>query len=194
MSGWEDDLIDPFLAEVPEDADLEGLVGATADAAAPPPDLRARLLAGAIVEGRFDRFVDAAAELLDVGAGRMRVLLDSIGDPSSWYGSKIPGVELIDLEGGPKVQNAITGFVRMSAGAEFPEHSHLGVEHVLVLQGSFLDGASGEIHRVGDVIELPEGAPHGFRVRPGPDLVYMVVAQTGIRIGDEDIGPDDPRI
>lgn len=195
MSRWEEDLVDRFLAEVPEDEDVQQLVDALADADAPPPgDLRARLMSEATVEGRFERFVETAAGILDVDADRMRELLDSTGDPTAWYRSRLPGVELIDLDGGPRVANAIRGFVRMPAGAEFPEHSHLGEEKVFVLQGSFVDGASGRVYRAGELATMPEGAPHGFRVRPGPDLVYLFVAQTGIRIGDEDISPDDPRV
>lgn len=195
MSRWEDDLIDEFLSEVPPD-EVEALSEALAGTGAGPgaTDVRARLLSDATTEGRFERFVSAAADLLDVDAAKMRQLLDRIGDPSSWYASKLPDVSLIDLEGGPRVADAITGFIRMPAGAVFPEHAHLGDEQVLVLQGSFLDGVSGQVHRPGELVELPAGTAHDFRVRPGPDLVYMVVAQRGIRIGDEDIGPDDPRV
>lgn len=191
MSHWEDELIDDFLADVP-DEDLEALGAATLGAASPAPELRARLLASATLAHRFDRFAAGAAELLDVDEATARSLLDGIADPSSWHGSPVPGVELYDLAGGPAVADAIRGFVRMQAGAAFPEHEHLGDETVLVVQGSFEDGVSGEVHRAGDVVRKAAGTRHDFLVRPGPDLVYLVVLPTGVRIGDQVIGPNDP--
>lgn len=194
MSRWEDELLDPFLAEVPEDADVRALVEALAPpATAPAPAARDALLGAATSEGRFERFVPTTAALLDVDAAVARRLLELVGT-DAWYTSRIPDVSLIDLEGGPRVQGAITGFVRMPAGAAFPEHEHLGPETVFVLQGSFVDEASGAIVRPGERAEQPTGSTHRFTVRPGPDLVYLVVGQTGIRIGDQTLGPDDPRV
>ena len=194
MSHWEDELTDDFLAEVP-DEDVEALAAtleAEGAAAAPPPELRRRLLAAAELSGRFDRFAPLAAGLLDVDEAAAKVLLDAIGEPSSWHQSLVPGVELYDLEGGPAVAGAIRGFVRMAAGAAFPAHEHLGEEAVLVVQGSFEDGVSGAVHRAGELVRMPSGTRHDFRVRPGPDLVYLVVVQTGVRIGEQIIGPNDP--
>lgn len=189
MSRWEKDLIDAFLAEV-EAEDVDALVSATAPEGAPPPaDLRARLLADARHEGRFARFVPSVASLLDVDDATAQRLLDGIAVPENWYDSPIEPIRLYDLEGGPKVQNAIRGFVRMPAGSSFPKHEHLGTEHVLVVQGSFVD-SSGEVHHPGDVVRMEGGTSHGFEVRPGPDLVYMFVGENGVRIGDVVFGPD----
>jgi quercetin dioxygenase-like cupin family protein len=195
VSRWEDDLVDPFLADVPEDADVGALVESLGGSPeAPSAELRAKLLGEVGTEGRFERFVATAAEILDVDEGEMRRLLDGIADDANWHGSPFPDVNLFDVEGGPRVAGAITGFVRMPAGAAFPEHHHLGDETVLVLQGSCEDGVSGEVVRPGDVARRAAGTAHDFRARPGPDLVFLVVVQRGLRIGDVELGPNAPEI
>lgn len=195
MSGWEDDLVDPFMAELPAE-DVEALVATLEGAASvsPAQGARAQLLSQLSGRGRFDRFAETVGALLDLTPEHARTLLDGIGDPASWYDAPLPDVSLYDLDKGPSVKNAITGFVRMPAGAVFPEHEHLGDEAVLVVQGSYVDGVSGRIHRAGDLVRLPPGTSHDFRVRPGPDLVYLAVVQKGIKIGDDEIGPNDPRM
>lgn len=192
MSGWEKDLTDAFLDEV---EDPETLVKRLeAPAVAPDADLKKALLGGAQLTGRFARFADVAAELLDVSATQAAAILDRIDDPSAWYQSALPDMELVDLEGGPKVAQAITGFVRLPAGAHFPEHEHHGEEHVFVIQGSLEDGPTGTIYRPGEVATMPEGSKHDFVVRPGPDLVYLLVVQNGVTIAGQYFAHDDPRV
>jgi putative transcriptional regulator len=191
VSRWEDELLDAFLADLPEDG-VDALVAAVEGEGVAPPALRADLLREARLEGRFHRFAARVADLLDVSEETARALLDGIGRAESWGDGGVPGVDLYHVEGGPAVANAITGFVRMSAGADFPEHTHLGDEVVLVIQGSFQDGASGRVHRAGEAVHMPEGTAHGFRVRPGPALVYLVVLQEGLKIGDMVRRADDP--
>ncbi len=193
MSRWEDELVDVFLAEVPED-EVDALVGALDEPVSPPPSLRASILDGAMLEGRFDRFRAAAAELLEIGEERAGALLDGIGRAESWGPSPVPWIELYHVEGGPSVADAITGFVRLPAGSEFPLHRHLGDEAVLLVQGSLEDSVTGRVFRPGDVVRMPAGTEHGFTVRPGPGLVYLAVLHQGIQIGELVLGPDDPRM
>jgi len=192
VSHWEDELEDRFLAEL-ESADAEALARLAKEGAA-PKGLRAKLLANATLEGRFDHHAARVAELLNLGEARARELLDGIGRAESWGVSPLPKVELFHIEGGPGTENAITGFVRIEAGAGFPEHEHLGDERVLIIQGSVEDLVSGEIHRPGDVARMSSGTTHALSARPGPDLVYLSVVQTGIRIGEQVFGPDDPEL
>lgn len=201
MSPWEKDILDAFLADAAVEGDLRALLEAVeADLAAAEPGaggadaLRERVLEGAAVEGRFDRFLAPVAELMDVDEGAARLLLDGIGRPDAFEPSPLPEVSLYHIEGGPKVEGAVTGFVRMPGGAIFPEHEHLGDEAVLVVQGSFEDGVSGQVHRPGELVRLPAGTRHDFRARPGPDLVYLVVVQEGVKIGDLVFGPDAPEM
>lgn len=192
MSRWEDELEDRFLAEI-ESADAEALARLTSEGVAPKA-LRAKLLANVTLEGRFDHHAARVAELLMLREAQALELLDRIGRADSWRPSPIPRVELFHIEGGPGTENAITGFVRIEAGAGFPEHEHLGDEWVLIIQGSVEDLASGEIHRPGDVARMSPGTTHALSARPGPDLVFLSVVQTGIRIGEQVFGPDDPEL
>lgn len=191
VSRWEDELLDAFLAELPEES-VDTLARVGPDVR-PSASLRDALLADAQTEGRFDRFAATVAGLLDVEPERARALLDGIGRTTSWTDGPVPSVDVYHVEGGPAVADAITGFVRMSAGVRFPAHRHLGDEVVLVIQGSFEDGVSGRVHRAGEAVSMPAGSEHDFRARPGPALVYLVVLREGLQIGDEVLRPDDPR-
>jgi putative transcriptional regulator len=89
------------------------------------------------------------------------------------------------------VSDSITGFVRLAEGAVFPEHEHLGTEHILVLHGRWQDGDA--IYGPGDYVEMSAGTSHSFNVCSGPDLLYLAVLHKGLRIDGIVIGPDDPR-
>ncbi len=191
MSRWERDLSDPFLDEV---EDAEALVnGAAPAAAAPDAALRAALLGAARLEGRFARFAEMTARLLDVDEERARATLERIDDPSAWYTSALDFMDLVDLTGGPKVAQAITGFARIQPGAVFPEHEHHGEENIFVIQGSMED-SEGRVFRAGELATMPEGSSHHFSVRAGPDLVYLLVVQNGISIAGQRYNYDDPRV
>lgn len=193
MSGWDEDLEDPFLAELSAEEATALVLALARESAAPAPALRDRIMASAQLDGRFDRYLAQTARLLDVDEDSARALLDGIGRGDVWYQGLVPDVKLYDVDGGPAVSNAITGFVRMPAGVPFPEHDHLGTESALIIQGTAEDHR-GEIWRPGEVVVLEPGQVHSFRARPGPDFVFLVVVQDGIKIGDQTIGPDDPRM
>ena len=193
MSVWDEDLVDPFLAEI-SDEEREALARAVAqEVATPPVGLRERLVAEAALDGRFDRYAPAVAALLDIDEATAKTLLDGIGQSELWYRGLVPDVDLYDVEGGPSVTDAITGFLRLPAGTPFPEHGHLGTETSLIVQGSATDDR-GTIWRPGDVVVVTADEVHSFRARPGPDLVFLVVAQQGVRFGDTVLGPHDPRM
>src|SRR5262245_58499537 len=68
-------------------------------AVAPPPDIKARLLAS-VGGGRFEKFAERTAKLLDVTLARARELLGLIERPAAWE-HPVPGVSLIHFDGGP---------------------------------------------------------------------------------------------
>lgn len=147
----------------------------------PPPELRARLLDDAVLPSRFSRFATQVAELLDVGLDKARELLARIDDPAAWS-HELPGISFLWVEGGPRVANAVRGFVRVDAGLEFPHHEHLGDESILVLQGGFEDLERARVFRPGDVDHMSQGTSHAFRVLSGgPDLLKLAVVQGGLR-------------
>jgi quercetin dioxygenase-like cupin family protein len=190
-----DELLDEFLREVGEDAAaIDGLAGGGSPAPAPPSrELRDRLLAETKKGGRFERFTDQVARLLDLDSAEAEKLLDGIDDPRSWGPGLMPGMDLYHVAGGPKVQNAITGFIRVAAGAEFPTHKHLGDEHVLVLQGHYVDEDGSEVGP-GDVVSKRPDTSHSFKIVGGPDLLYLAVIHGGVEVLGETITPDDPRM
>jgi hypothetical protein len=160
--------------------------------AKPSADARARLLAGAAAlrpEDRFERFTQAVSELLDVGFEQARATLARIDDADAWV-PQMPGVSFLWVDGGARVQDAVRGFVRVEAGATFPEHEHFGDEIVLVMQGSFVDSVTAEVVRPAALARRSAGTSHAFRVpADGPHLLKLAVVQKGLRVGEAVYGP-----
>jgi hypothetical protein len=148
---------------------------------APAADARARLLAGIPAKGRFERFAEATAKLLDLGIEQAKALLDRLDD-ASLFTDELPGISFFWCEGGPAVANAVRGFVRVKAGTAFPDHEHIGDEIVLVLQGSFVDSSRGLRFHAGDSDTMKAGTSHDYFVpEGGPDLLKLSVTQEGLR-------------
>jgi hypothetical protein len=147
----------------------------------PGPTARERLLAAVPATGRFARFAEATAKLLDLGIEQAKALLDRLED-ESLFSNELPGISFFWCEGGPAVANAVRGFVRVKAGTAFPEHEHIGEERVLVLQGSFVDETRGLTFTPGDSDVMPAGTSHDYYVPDaGPDLLKLSVTQAGLR-------------
>jgi len=193
VSTADDDLLDPFLRET-EGSDLLPALATQLTSLRPSAGLRARMLEAATTEGRLSRFASVTAELLDLPVSGAQSLLDRLTDASCWSEGLFPGMSLCHVAGGPRVKGAITGFVRIDAGKGFPDHEHLGDEEVLILQGSCVDSIGGKVSKPGDRVAMPSGSSHRFDVRPGPDLVYLAVVFRGIRVGEQQLLADDPRI
>jgi hypothetical protein len=172
------------LAELDTHAPAElGLscVSEALDVEAPPAALRARLLADIPKQGRYERFAEAAANILDIGVDAARALLDKIDDPSVWS-HELPGIAFFWVDGGPAVANAVRGFLRVDAGLDFPDHEHLGDEITLVMQGSYVDPGRGQVFRPGDIDRMSSGTSHTFHVpKDGPHLVKLAVTHNGLR-------------
>jgi putative transcriptional regulator len=170
---------------------LADLLGATA--VAPSAGLKDRLLksASAVTSAqRYATFVDRIAQLTDLAKDKANDLLNALDDAARWVGG---GTEtaLFHVDGGPRVANAIVGFVRMREGAQFIEHEHVGDEVMLILQGGLV--MNGKTYRAGDEIPSKGGTSHSFVAAPGPDLMYLGVIQGGMKIEGNLIGPNDPK-
>jgi hypothetical protein len=175
---------DAFWRDVPDGTDADLGFACLSDTLAPvdpPASVRERILDAALPEERLARYADRITELLEVELAAARAVLARIDDPSAWF-DLLPGIALLPAPGGPSVQNALRGFVRVRAGVEFPEHEHLGAESVMIMQGYYADGVTGEVFGPGDVPLHAEHSQHSFRVlADGPDLLGLVVAQGGLR-------------
>ncbi len=130
---------------------------------------------------RLAPFAARLAALIDVDAARARACLARIFDPASWV-PLMPQIDLVHLEGGPATAGSDVGFVRIAPGGVFPEHEHLGLERVLILQGRVLDSTGGELGP-GAHTTLGAGSQHGLRCVSDEPLVYAVVVG-GIRMAD----------
>lgn len=185
---------DPALARALAAARARvAVLGLAARPVAPPAELRARVLAAVSADGRFGRFVDRVARILDVSMVRARDLLRGIDDPASWVPGPVEGCDLFHLDGGPEAVQAVCGFVRLRPGVEFPDHEHVGDETVLVVQGSFRDG-DGTLVPLGTEVEKPGGTRHKLVALDGPDTIYLARIFDGVVIGDVWMKPGDPRI
>jgi len=160
------------------------------DQVAPPPDGRARLLDAVTPIGRFARFASQVAALADVDVAKAQAWLDEVWTGGAWEPA-VPGAMAWWVEGGPRAANALRGFVRVSAGTTFARHTHLGVEHLLVIQGR-ADISTGETLRAGDLVTCAAGVEHAFVVPAGgPDLLLFTVAYEGLAFAEGVARPRD---
>ncbi|HVU03024.1 MAG TPA: cupin domain-containing protein [Polyangiaceae bacterium] len=70
--------------------------------------------------------------------------------------------------------------VRFSPGFVVPEHSHQGLEMVLVLEGELTDGATKEVFRNGDLSRREEGSRHTQHITSEDPCVCLVVSTAEI--------------
>ncbi|HEX5059520.1 MAG TPA: cupin domain-containing protein [Kofleriaceae bacterium] len=148
-------------------------------AVAPPADIKARLLAS-IGGGRFEKFADRMATLLDVTIDRARELLGLVERPASWE-NPVPGVSLIHFEGGPAYAAADCGFVRIAPGCKFPWHTHRGEEVSVILSGTMRD-VDGRMLGAGDELVHQQGTQHELTNDGDADVIYVARAMNGIEV------------
>jgi quercetin dioxygenase-like cupin family protein len=112
---------------------------------------------------RYAPFFARAAELFDLSESAVIAQFTRLKDPNAWTFAGLPGISSVRVEAGPAVHEAETLFVRFSPGTRFPLHRHVGLERVLVLEGSYED-SNGVQHRAGELREWPSDTEHSFRV------------------------------
>lgn len=167
------------------------------DVRRPAPRALREQLMRAPLRGRLYRFAEPLAALMDVDQATARQLLDGLDEPEPFEPGPFPGLDIAlrHISGGPAVQDAITGFVRIGPGTAFPHHEHLGDEHVLILQGHCVETQSGTVAGPGEVVTRSGGTAHDIHALAGAtDLVYLAVVHTGVRIGDTVMGPGSPEL
>ncbi len=142
--------------------------------APPAAPLRQRLLDAVRHHGRLEGFAEQMAGIIDATVERARHLLRLLDDESAWL-PLFPNCDGLHIKPGPAVAGLDVGLIRMAPGSAFPEHKHLGIERVLVLQGRLRDDEGNE-YQAGDLIEKHKGSSHSFVVIGDDELVYLVVA------------------
>jgi hypothetical protein len=195
MKDADEQLLDEFLTENSTDSkslDILAVLGDLLDEEDPSDDVLRTILADARVEDRFAQFRDEVGKLLDLDAAATQAVLAGIDRGEGWFSDPNTGAQLCWVDGGPIVKDAVCGFVRMPAGSAFPEHTHLGMEHVLVLQGSYVDSFDGKVGHPGDVISRFPGSRHSFSVpEDGPDLLLLTVVHQGYEVAGVQVTPAD---
>ncbi len=123
---------------------------------------------------RYAPFFSRVAELFDLSEKQVALELARLAEPGVWKFAGLPGISQVVVSGGPRVKSAETLFVRFKPGLHFPHHQHVGVERVLVLEGSYED-SNGLVHRAGELREWEAGTDHAFKVSGEPCIFASVV-------------------
>jgi anti-sigma factor ChrR (cupin superfamily) len=155
---------------------LESALSAGATAVEAPSSALLSRLQATLSEAphRYAPFYASAAKLFDLPEAEVIAQLARLKDPSVWSFAGLPGIAKVKVAGGPRVASAETLFVRFSPGVRFPAHQHVGLEQVLVLEGSYED-SNGVLHRAGELREWPSETAHSFRVGPETCIFASVV-------------------
>jgi putative transcriptional regulator len=153
----------------------------------PPPSLRERLLAEARPP-RLAAMLDKLAACFDITKAKARALLDRLDDPAAWNPGPVPSswVMLSD-ERGPKLAGAaLVGFVKMGPGVRWPAHKHLGLEHMLVLEGGFRQDDGVEVHP-GQLHVMVAGSEHGFTIFDDETCISAAIVWGGVEFEDDSV-------
>jgi len=168
-----------------EAAAIGAALAATVRSVTPAPAALDRLLAA--VANPWSRALDRFAALVDLPRAAAQRLLDRAQAGLGWVPGPLPGVALVHLDGGPGTAGADVGIVRLPPDGEFPPHSHLGPESIVLLEGDYID-SDGYVLHAGEGETRGPGAPHAFRAGPR-GVVFAVVLREGIAVEDPAGGP-----
>lgn len=169
--------------------DLTGWAADTLDAVAPPPSARDRLLralpappddADTVAQGRpVFAHLDAAAALIGISLERAEQALEPVLDVRQWMPMG-PGVRIKHLFG--IHDKAYVSLMHIEPGHVFPEHTHLGDEHILVLEGGFVD-SNGRTVWAGERLDNTPGSHHHLTGVEGRPCIALVVLYKGFVTG-----------
>jgi anti-sigma factor ChrR (cupin superfamily) len=170
-----------LAAELAAYQQTAGELGSVIQPVAPSPEVKQRLMAS-VGGGRFGAFAARLAKLYDVTVERAHELLGLMDRTASWR-PQIPGVSLIDFDGGPAAAAADCGFFKLSPGALFPPHKHLGEERTIILAGQIRDVVNDRICSAGDEYVQVEGTSHYLQCVGPEECIYAARAINGIDVG-----------
>lgn len=161
-----------------EDLDLE-ILEALAGESTPAPGVRTRLLqAVGTGAARFDGYLRRLERLFDVDPATAKKVVAAIDAPEGWV-PYVDGVTLLHFQGGASLGECDAGLVRFPKGLAYAKHRHAGPEVMFILQGALTDDPSGKVLFAGDLLEMPAGSEHGFRIHDGEDCIAAVLLYGG---------------
>jgi quercetin dioxygenase-like cupin family protein len=138
------------------------------------PQGRSALLAALYSGARFRPFADDLSHHFDLPRARMLELFSEIDDDAHYEAGPMPGIAVMHFPAGPGAVGRDTGFVRLAAGLQFPQHRHHGHEVNYVLSGALRDG-DGTLYLPGEAIIKTPGSTHSFSVTPDKPALIAVV-------------------
>lgn len=143
--------------------------------AAPPPALRASLLAAldSRAEVPYSGFARRLQRMYALDEQETLEVLRKSADPAQWEDQGF--ISLLHFSAGESLPGTHAGFMRLSAGLRFPRHRHVGQEHMLMLAGTLQDEDSGTIYHPGDFLQMEPGSEHAFTILPPHDGVFAIL-------------------
>ncbi|HLL01701.1 MAG TPA: cupin domain-containing protein [Myxococcaceae bacterium] len=153
----------------------EGLLGLVATEP-PPAGVLERVVGQMEAPGRFARFAEPLAQLLDIRRERVLQVLESLSDPGAWLPGPTDEIQLVPVETGPAKEGMLAAFVRVPAGQRFPRHTHHGREWNLVLEGGFREDSGREVWP-GELLEKEDGSAHEFSALEGPACIAASIIE-----------------
>lgn len=179
-NGVPTDLVTETLLAEPElQEPLGRLVELLEPASVPAGSLEALMLEVAEPPLRYAPFFDRLSKLWDLPESDVLGLLERSKQKSAWDRAPLPGLELIKIQGGPRIRGTEAYLARFAPGMSFPMHGHHGHEDVLILEGSYTDH-EGKVFRSGDVHTMEAGGEHAFTIGRDEPCVAAAVHR-GIR-------------
>jgi hypothetical protein len=142
-------------------AHVEAAVLAAVAPVQPEKTVMGKLMDRVRAEDRITWFAPQLAQLYDLSLDDALKVIAQIHDVDAWEAGPAPGVKLMPVKCGPKVGEALAALVWLDPKAEFPEHPHLGLEQVLVIEGGYLDSSGVEFWR-GELHVSQGGTHHSF--------------------------------
>lgn len=139
--------------------------------------VRERLYGTLFSVERFRPFFADLARSFALSIEATVALLRKVDQPSSYEAAPIPGVRFFHFTPGEGCGFVEAGIVKLSQGARFPRHRHLGKEINFVLEGALIeDGVS---HGPGATVESAPGSEHDYLAGDKRDLI-LVAGHNGI--------------
>lgn len=143
--------------------------------------LRERILVASRTGRPLPSFARAVARLFATDVARAATWLRQLAGSTEWRPGPAPGIRVWPVTPGPVLRGAVAVFVRGEAGARFPAHRHLGVEHAMVLEGGYRDSATGREVWAGDHATGPAESVHHLEMI-GPGCTCAVLVAKGIEL------------
>lgn len=162
---------------------VEAAVLLSAPAEKPPAHIAARLAQTVGGKRRFAHYEAQIAELFDMSPAEAAALLERLDDREGWEPGPSPGVEVMPVIAGERLQGALTAMVRIPPGERFPVHTHRGEEINFVLQGGFSE--NGRPVWRGDRVVEADGSSHDQVGLEGLDCLCATVIHGFVEFAPE---------